>query len=568
MAPKPRPGLLRFTISSASGAAIAAGAGSSAISPDGRRVVFIGSDSAGRQGLWIQELDQVRARFLAETEGATYPFWAPDSRRVGFFAKGKLRRVALDDGRVEPICDAIEGRGGSWGSAGTIVFAGSVTGPIAAVAADGGAPRAVTAIENPEEEISHRFPAFLPDGQQFLYLADPGTGGEEGAVYLASLAGGPRRLLFKSRRAPIYAEPGYLIYAIDDRLVARPFDARSGELRGEPRRLEEATPSYVNTQDRAASVSRSGALLVPTAQVGGTRIGWLDRRGRLVGEVPLPQENFASPQLSPDGSRLALFSDGPRESEADLWVVDLATEQASRLTFAPGIDRYPVWSPDAARLAFQSERSGVFDIWERPASGGGAERSLYASPTSWKIARNWVGDYLAFETVEKATGFDIWLLRPERPADPPVHLVHSAASENDPRISPDGRWLAYASNESGRSEIYVVSLPDARTKYQVTTEGGRHPIWTRGGRELFYMTSAYAVAAVAVTPGETLTFRSPVTLFPQPRPNWGTGADQALFDVTADGDRIVVLVPENQGSQTLVVVSDWLSELGAEVARP
>ena len=383
--------------------------------------------------------------------------------------------MSLDDGRVEAICDAIEGRGGSWGRTGTIVFAPAVYGVLSAVAEDGGAPTPVTRIENPEEEISHRFPAFLPDGRRFLYVADPGGAIEEGAVYLASLDGGERRLLYRSRRAPIYAEPGYLIDAIDDRLVARPFDPESGELRGEPRRLEEATPSYVNTQDRAASVSASGALLVPTAEVVGTRILWLDRRGRLVGEVPLPRENFASPRLSPDGRRLALSSHGPRESEADLWVVDLATEQASRLTFAPGDERYPVWSPDGLSLAFQTERGGVFDLWMRPSSGGGAERVLFESPTTWKIARSWVGDTLAFETVETATGFDIWLLRPERPAEPPVHLLHSAASENDAAISPDGRWLAFASNESGREEIYVVSLPDAKIKYQVTTEGGGTP---------------------------------------------------------------------------------------------
>ncbi len=339
--PAARPRLLRFTISSASGASIVAGAGNSAISPDGRRVVFVGSDGAGRQGLWIQELDQVRARFLAGTEGSTYPFWAPDSRSVAFFAKGKLRKVSLDDGRVEAICEAAEGRGGSWGRAGTIVFAGSVTGPISGVSADGGTPKPVTAIGNPEKEISHRFPSFLPDGRKFLYLADPGTGGDEGTVYLASLDGGERRLLFRSRRAPVYAAPGYLIYATDDRLVAQSIDPKTGALGGEPRRLEEATPSYVNTQDRAASVSDSGALMVPAVQSGGTKIAWLDRRGRLVGEVPLPRENFASPQLSPDGRRLALFSDGPKESEADLWVVDLATEKASRLTFAPGLDRYP-----------------------------------------------------------------------------------------------------------------------------------------------------------------------------------------------------------------------------------
>jgi Tol biopolymer transport system component len=306
---------------------------------------------------------------------------------------------------------------------------------------------------------------------------------------------------------------------------------------------------------------------VPAVQAGGTKIAWLDRRGRLVGEVPLPQETFASPQLSPDGRRLALFSDGPKESEADLWVVDLATEKASRLTFAAGLDRYPIWSPDGLRLAFQTERSGVFDLWERPATSGGAEKALYASPTSWKIARSWIGDSIAFETVEKATGFDVWLLRVGRPEEPPVHLLSSPASEHDPAISPDGRWLAYASNESGRDELYVVSLPDTKTKYQVTTEGGRHPVWTRGGRELFYMTSAFAVAAVPVTPGESLAFGSPVTLFPQPRPNWGTGADQALFDVSDDGERVVVVVPENQGSQTLVVVTDWLAELKREKSR-
>ena len=172
-----------------------------------------------------------------------------------------------------------------------------------------------------------------------------------------------------------------------------------------------------------------------------------------------------------------------------------------------------------------------------------------------------------FESVEKETGFDVWLLRPGVPEEAPAPLLSSPASETDPKISPDGRWLAYASNESGRQEIYVVSLPDGKTRYQVTTDGGRHPIWTRGGQELFYLTTSNSVAAVPVSPGETLSFGSPVTLFPQPRPNWGTGTDQAIFDVTADGSRVVVLVPENEGSQTLVVVTDWLAELKKGVSR-
>lgn len=284
--------------------------------------------------------------------------------------------------------------------------------------------------------------------------------------------------------------------------------------------------------------------------------------------APPPRESYASPKLSPDGKRLAVFSDGPGEGESDLWVVDLASEQASRLTFSPGVDRYPIWSPDGDRLAFQTDRNGVFDLWVRSAGGGGAERALFESTTNWKIARSWVAGYLAFETVERETGFDIWLLEPDRGPAPPVHLIASPASETDPEISPDGRWLAYSSNESGRSEVYVVSLPDAKTKYQVTTEGGRHPIWSRGGRELFYMTPTFSIATVEVVPGATLAFGAPSVLFPQPSPNWGTGTDQALFDVTEDGERIVMLVPENQGSQTLVVVTDWLAELeGSEAAR-
>ncbi len=566
-APAPRPKLLRFTISSASGASVVSGAGSSALSPDGRRVVFVGSDTTGRQGLWIQELDQVRARLLPDTEGARYPFWAPDSRRVAYFAKGKLRRVSIDDGRGEEICEAVEGRGGSWGSAGKIVFAGAVTGPIRAVSETGREASPVTQLEKPADEISHRFPAFLPDGRKFLYIAQPGTGGEVGSVYLASLDDPMSRLLFRTKRAPIYAEPGYLIYATDDHLVAQPFDPKKGEFRGEPRRLEEKTPAYVNQHDRVASASASGVLLVPTSETTGTRIEWLDRRGRLVGEVPLPRGSFVSPRLSPDGGRLATYADGEKASNADLWVVDLASEKTSRLTFAAGLNRFPIWSPDGSELVFQSDRSGVFNLLVRPSSGVGSERVIFESPTSWKVPRSWVRGLIAYETVEKETGFDVWLLSSDRPAEPPVHLLHTPASENDPQISPDGRWLAYASNESGREEVYVVSLPDAKTKYQVTTEGGRHPIWTRHGRELFYMTPGFSIAAVPVTPGESLSFGAPATLFPQPRPNWGTGSDQALFDVSADGNRVVVMVPENQGSQTLVVVTDWLAELKGGVSR-
>ncbi len=565
----PPPSLYRFAISGASGASPVGGAGNSAISPDGRRVAFVGIGAEGRQGLWIQELDQIRARLLSGTEGVSHPFWAPDSQRVAFFAKGKLHRVSLLDGRVAEICDAPQGRGGSWSRAGTIVFAPAVTGGLAAVSEVGGPVRPVTKIETPEQEISHRFPSFLPDGKRFVYIADPGAGTDEGRIFLASTEGGERRLLYRSRRAPVYAEPGYLIDAIDDRLVARRFDPESAELRGEPVRLEEATPGFVNTQERAASVATSGALLVPSVGNHGTRVVWLDRRGRRLGEVPLPRGSFSLPKISPDGRRVTMVAEGSKGSEADLWVVDLVSEEASRLTFTPGTERYPVWSPDGAHLVFQTDRDGPNDLWIRPSTGGGSERALYASPAAWKVPSSWVGSTLAFEIQEPETGFDIGLLRPDRPAEPPVRLLHSAMSERSPAISPDGRWLAFDSNESGREEVYVVSLPDAKIKYQVTAEGGVAPVWTQGGRELLYLTPASMIAAVRVALGDTLAFSAPSTLFPMPRSEWSSGVGVGFgLDVTKDGSRFILLEPDNDGGQSLLVITNWLMQMGAEESRP
>jgi len=555
-----RPAMLRFSISSASGASIASGAGSSAISPDGRRVVFVGDDAEGHQGLWIQELDQVRARPLAGTEGASYPFWAPDSRRVGFFGRAKLRTISIDGGQVETLCDAVEGRGASWGRGGTIVFAPQVVGGLSAISENGGTPRVVTQIANPKEEQSHRLPAFLPDGRRFLYIADPGADTADGRVYLASLDGGEPRLLYRSRRAPIYAEPGYLIDAIDDRLVARPFDPKRGELLGEPRRLEERTPPIVNTQDRVASASTGGALLVASEFAGRLNLVALDRRGRTVAEIPLPKGAFVTLALSPDGGRVAMAGSESGDSrEEDLWVVDLATERASRLTFAKGDQSYPVWSPDGEKIVFQSDRAGVYDLWIRPSSGGGEEQVLYASPFPWKQAYSWAGDTLAFET-----NFDIWLLHPDRPGEKPVQLLGSPASESSPTISPDARWLAYSSNESGRQQIYVVSLPDAKSRFQVTTEGGWHPIWTRKGDQIVYLTAENMIATVPVTRGASLAFGAPETLFPLPvRGQYGS--DTRIFDVSADGNRILLLEPQGGNGATLTVVINWLAELDRKV---
>jgi Tol biopolymer transport system component len=294
----------------------------------------------------------------------------------------------------------------------------------------------------------------------------------------------------------------------------------------------------------------------------GSKIVQLDRGGRRASEISLPGQGFTKPRLSPDDRRLALVSIDP--GDEDIWVVDLETQKPSRLTFDKGLNSYPIWSPDNAHIAFQRRGSGAFDLWIRSSSGGGAEHALYESPTPWKEPGSWVGTILAFVDIEQGTGWDISLLRTDRPNDPPVSLLKSAASEWDPAISPDGRWLAYTSNESGRDEIFVVSMPDAKTKYQVTTEGGRGPIWARGGRELLFAPRVTQVGSVDVSGGASLSFGKPTTLFSMPFTNSGTDAARgAGFDVSKDGNRIFMLTSKDETPMTLVVVTDWLAELRA-----
>ncbi|MEO7972082.1 MAG: hypothetical protein ABIU84_00735, partial [Thermoanaerobaculia bacterium] len=434
---------------------------------------------------------------------------------------------------------------------------------------NGGAVTVATRIENPEEEQSHRFPCFLPDGRSFVYGSDAGAGVSEGRIYFASLDRPERKFLYRSHRSPIYATAGYLIDAIGEHLVARRFDPETGALTGEPRLLEEPTTEIVNTLDRVASVSETGALLVSASARAGTTLVWLDRRGRRLGEIPLPKERFESPHLSPDGRRVALHSVNVQgEEDGDLWVVDLASEQASRLTFTPGLDRFAIWSPDGSEIAFQSHRKGVFNLYRRSSSGSGADSVIFESPDPWKQPDSWVGPYLVFSIVRPETGFDLQLLRLDHGAAVPQAIAATAATEIDGQLSPDGRWLCYTSNETGRDELYLVSVPEARSRFQVTTTGGRQPVWSRGGHELFYITTGNSVAALEVSLGDSPSFRAPTTLFPLQRGGGRSAAANSVFDVTPDGNRIVLLEPAGQDGQTLVVITDWQAELGAKSPQP
>jgi eukaryotic-like serine/threonine-protein kinase len=552
MARAPRPQIGRLSVSAPPEVAIVQQQGNVAVSPDGRRIVFVASDTSGRGGLWVRSLSDTTPRLLPNTSDATYPFWSPDSQHIAFFAEGKLRRVPAAGGDVDEICAATDGRGGAWSSRGVILFAPTVGSALMRVAADGGEPSPVTEIDPSKKEDSHRFPSFLPGGERFLFYAMDSGGA--GNIKVGSLDSLQSTQLLKAERSAVYVAPGYIIYGNGDRILARRFDAKSLRILGEPERLPDAAPAWVHFGDRVASVSENGVMVIAAAPDRNMRLVWLDRQGQTVGTIPLPAGRFATPRFSPDGTQAALEMRSG-DSLSDLWVVDLERGATTRLTFGPALNSRPIWSPDGKRIVFQSNRKGPFDLYVRQLSGAEGDTPLYASPMNWKEPYSWSpdGSTVAFAGLGEESGFDIMLAFAANPAEATMYL-QTPASEGWPMISPDGRWLAYTSNESGRFEIYVQSFPTPGKKYQVTTSGGNRVYWTHQGRELVYASLDGTFGAVPVTPGEGLQFGAPVRLF-SPSRNEG-------IDVSPDGQRFLAVIPANAANaQSLTVVLNWAEGL-------
>ena len=548
------PETVRLSLAAPAGMNLVQGAGNISISPDGRAIVFVGSDASGQGGLFVRKLSEATPRPLAGTTGATYPFWSPDSKDIAFFADGKLKRIPAAGGDVDVICAASDGRGGTWGTGGAIVFAPTVASCLMAVEPRGGEPRPVTVLDAATHEVTHRFPNFLPDGQHFLFLASGDANDSENDITVGSIASTKRTPLLKTARAPIYAEPGYLIFASGERIAAQRFDPKSLRLTGDPVKFSDSVPTIVNSGDRVASASANGFLVIGTPAQPNRRLAWFNRRGDLEGTISPPPGELSRLRISPDGTRVAIACRAS-ENSVDLWLVDVKQGASTRLTFGPGTNDRPVWSPDGKRLAYQSNRNGSFDLFTRQASGGGADSTVFASPTKWKEPLSWSPDgrWIAFSAIEKETGGDLMLAAADGSGKVATYLK-TPATEWFPSISPDGRWLAYSSNESGRFEIYVQSFPSPGAKYQVTTAGGTVPRWVPTGRELFYVTIEGALAAVPVVPGETLEFGTSQVLMPL--------ANGEIFDISADGQHILAPAQDaSAAAQSPTIVLNWAEGL-------
>jgi Tol biopolymer transport system component len=491
-----------------------------------------------------------------------FPFWSPDSRFIGFFADGKLRKVPVDGGTPETICNAPNGRGGSWNKEGVIVFAPLATGPLQRVAADGGEVVTVARPDSARGETALRFPCFLPDGRHFLYVGLPQRQGQFD-VHVGTLGSRESRRIMTAGSAPVYAEPGYLLFERDGRLVAQRFDRSRLRPTGKVVPLGDAPPPSMTEGAPLLYPPARSVLVHVAAKSPDTQLEWLDRSGRLLGTVPLAPGRYEYPSLSPDG-RWAAVTMPTSARGGDLWIVDLQRAVASRLTFdgLVATGGASLWSPEGSRIALQYNPAGPYDIYEVLASGTGRPEPLVQSNVVLKYPVAWSpdGNYLVFTQNDEATGWDLWLLplEGERRSAP---YLRSPFNEVTATISPDGRWLAYASDETGTAEIYVRSFPEPGEKHRVSTAGGIAAQWSQDGRELLIWTGGYVTAA----PGPVLSVDVETT------PSFKAGTPRVLFTprqdlagiaATRDLQRFLAAVPvEGTVHPSITVVLNWQAML-------
>ena len=534
-----------------------------ALSPDGGKLSFVATDAAGKSQLWVRPLDSLSAQPLAGTEGASQPFWSADSRSIAFFADGKLKRVEAAGGALQELADAPIPRGGTWNADGVVVFAPSAGDVLYRLPASGGTPVAVTALDTKKNEDSHRWPCFLPDGRHFVFMVRRGgaltlatnletqESEKNHGIYVGSLDSKDKVFLVTSPRRAMYVRPGYLLYVRGNNLMAQPLDERHLRLSGEPTPIA-GQIALDTTFNAAFAASGEGTLVVHSGGLAATSaITWYDRAGK-AGAV-LATDNFNVIRFSPDGHRLAASIYDSSGGE-DIWLFDLARTVKTRFTFDPALDDDPVWSPDGSSIVFDSNRTGTYGIYQKPSNGALKEQLIFTDP-ALKFPSSWSpdGKYVLFDRIDpqsKKTGLWVLPMSADHKAYP---LIATDFNNNLGQFSPDGRWVAYVSNESGRNEIYAVAFPNPAARFQISSGGGDNPQWRGDGKELFYTDPDSKIVAVDFTSrGDTLEIGTPHALW-QPR----LIAVNPPYAATSDGKRFLANEQPLQSTSQLTVVFNW-----------
>jgi Tol biopolymer transport system component len=540
------------------------------ISPDGKRIAFIGckSESAAASmlggktcSIWLRVLASGEAREVSDTGGAYYPFWSPDGREIAFFGDGKLKRVAADGGPVQVICDAADARGGSWGSSGIIIIAATRLSPILRVPADGGTPVAIAEVKPSsvpaEEVVSHRWPHFLPDGEHFLYVNAPnGSCTELNELHFASIDGKQDVSLMRTCSSATFAN-GNLLFWRDGNVVAQRFDPNKRVLSGAPAAIVEHANFEPLFSIAEFSISAEGKLVYMAGDAPtGSQLVWYDRDGKVTGTLG-ENDRYKNVAISRDGSRVVADTISVKESK-----IRILDSRGTRtlMTLGNSDGAGPTWSPDGKQIYFTSTANGPQDIYVRAADGSGEEKPvlkfnkdqfgalfLTVSPD---------GKSLAYAIIDRATGGDIYTLALGGDGKPQPFL-HSVANETAPAFSPDGRWLAYESDSSGRKEVYITPYPAGGAQYQVSTSGGERLVWRRDGKEIYYREGLRIMAVEVNTKASPVEFSSPKALFELASGN----LNGRYYDVAPDGRFLANTSPLTPRAQSFSLLINWPGRL-------
>jgi eukaryotic-like serine/threonine-protein kinase len=529
-----------------------------AVAPNGHTIALVGyQDSARRNVLWIYELGSNDAKSLAGTEGASYPFWSADGRSLAFFADAKLKKLEVSGGPVQTICDAPSGRGGTWNKDGVIIFTPSTVAGLYRVPASGGTPTRIANWDKNRGEDSLRWPVFLPDGKHYLYLAANFSGLKGvSAIFVGSLDSDEKHFVVESTANAAYAAPGYLLFYRDKTLLAQPFDLKHFALTGEATTILPEIQFLPQVKRAVFAVSDHGLLVAQSGtEAALSQLTWFDRKGNAVGAVGKP-DVYGNVFLAPNGKSVAVDKTDMGSLNTDIWTYELQHDSAKRLTFDPAIDAAPIWNPDATQFAFASNRQILFGMYVKDSDGAHDEKSILHDdvpdfPSDW--SRD--GKYILYYRFT-----DLWFAT--FPGLKSSLFLKAPSTLRNAQFSPDGKWVAYASNESGKWEIYVTSFPDARGRWQISSGGGEQPRWRGDGRELFYLSSDAKMMAAPVTTGAHFDAGTPVVLFQTTPRQPILVYDLFVYDVARDGQRFLINTQMKQAeSAPMSVILNWPAKL-------